>query len=101
MKMEMKKDELKPLDLEKLADEIIRVEYPTYEQTTILQMKNAIIRKKQLIKQILEQHIELAVKGILLDINTSLWLENKQKVRLTDLIIGWFPDVVENEEEKN
>ena len=89
-------NEPKPLNLEKLADEIIRVEYPTYEQTTIPQMKNAIMRKKQMIKQILEQHIKLAVEGALLDINTSLWLENKQKVRLIDLIIEWFPHIVEN-----
>lgn len=92
----MKMNEPKPLNLEKLADEIIRVEYPTYEQTTIPQMKNAIMRKKQIIKQILEQHIKLAVEGALLDINTSLWLENKQKVRLIDLIIEWFPHIVEN-----
>jgi len=47
----------KPLDLEKLADEIIRVEYPTYEQAPP-GLREAIIRKKQQIKQILERHIE-------------------------------------------
>ena len=46
----------KPLDLEKLADEIIRVEYPTYEQAPP-GLKEAIIRKKKLIKQILEVYI--------------------------------------------
>jgi len=50
----------KPLDLEKLADEVIRVEYPTYEQTAIPQMKNAIIRKKQQIKWILEHYLKSA-----------------------------------------
>ena len=45
------------LDLEGLADEIIRVEYPTYEQAP-QGLKEAIIRKKMLIKQILRRHIE-------------------------------------------
>jgi len=47
-----------PLDLEDLADEIIRVEYPTYEQATNPQMKNSIIREKQQIKFILEQRLK-------------------------------------------
>lgn len=44
------------LDLEELADEIIRVEYPTYEQAPP-GLKEAIIRKRKLIKQILEVYI--------------------------------------------
>jgi len=47
----------KELNLDALADEIIRVFYPTYEQA-IPGMKNAIIQKKQRIKQILEYHIK-------------------------------------------
>jgi len=43
----------KELNLDALADEIIRVIYPTYEQA-IPGMRNAIIQKKQRIKQILE-----------------------------------------------
>jgi len=48
------------LDLEKLADEIMRVEYPTYEQVPP-GLKEAIIRKKKLIKQILEVYINRTV----------------------------------------
>ena len=48
------------LDLEELADEIIRVEYPTYEQAPP-GLKGAIIRKKKLIKQILEVYINRTV----------------------------------------
>ena len=44
------------LDLEKLADRIIRVEYPTYERA-IPQLRNSIIRLKQQIKYILQQHL--------------------------------------------
>jgi len=47
----------KELDLDAIADEIIRVLYPTYEQA-IPGMKNAIIQKKHRIKQILEWHIK-------------------------------------------
>ena len=47
----------KPLDLEELADEIIRVEYPTYEQA-IPGLKEAIIRKKWQIKRVLERYIK-------------------------------------------
>ncbi len=47
----------KPLDLEELADEIIRVEYPTYEQA-IPGLREAIIRKKWRIKHILERYIK-------------------------------------------
>ena len=49
----------KELNLDALADEIIRVFYPTYEQA-IPGMRNAIIQKKQRIKQILEYHIKSA-----------------------------------------
>ena len=45
-------------ELDAIADEIIRVLYPTYEQTSIPGMKNAIIQKKQRIKQILERYIK-------------------------------------------
>ena len=47
----------KELNLDAIADEIIRVLYPTYEQA-IPGMKNAIIQKKQRIRQILEWHIK-------------------------------------------
>jgi len=42
-------------ELDAIADEIIRVLYPTYEQA-IPGMKNAIIRKRERIKQILKSH---------------------------------------------
>ena len=45
-------------ELDAIADKIIRVLYPTYEQTSIPGMKNAIIQKKQRIRQILEYHIK-------------------------------------------
>ncbi|RLC79251.1 MAG: hypothetical protein DRI61_08260 [Chloroflexi bacterium] len=45
-------------ELDAIADKIIRVLYPTYEQTSIPGMKNAIIQKKQRIKQILERYIK-------------------------------------------
>jgi len=45
------------MDLEKLADEIIRVGYPTYEQA-IPGLREAIIRKERQIKQILERYIK-------------------------------------------
>ena len=44
-------------ELDAIADKIIRVLYPTYEQA-IPGMKNAIIQKKQRIKQILERYIK-------------------------------------------
>jgi len=68
---------LQPLNLEELADEIIRMEYPTYEQTTIPQIKNSIIRKKQQIKFILEQRVKSAVQGYLryYDRPDKLWNE--------------------------
>jgi len=43
-------------ELDAIADEIIRVLYPTYEQTSIPGMRNAIIQKKQRIRHILEEH---------------------------------------------
>ena len=46
-----------PLDLDAIADEIVRVIYPTYEQA-IPGIRNAIIQKKQRIRQILEYHIK-------------------------------------------
>jgi len=46
----------KELNLDAIADEIIRVLYPTYEQTSIPGMKNAIIQKKQRIRHILEEY---------------------------------------------
>jgi len=52
-----RKVEMPKLDLEKLAGEIIRVEYPTYEQA-IPGLREAIIRKEQQIKQILERYIK-------------------------------------------
>ena len=45
----------KEVDLDAIADEIIRVIYPTYEHA-IPGMKNAIIQKKQRIRQILKSH---------------------------------------------
>jgi len=105
-------NEIKPLDLEVIADKIIRVEYPTYEQTTIPQMKNAIIRKKHLIKQILEQVIQSAVKGLLAEIDELIkWYEECRDkdyhiftakrdtaFRIKTKIKKWFPDVVKEEE---
>ena len=43
-------------ELDAIADEIIRVLYPTYEQTSIPGMKNAIIQKRERIRQILKSH---------------------------------------------
>ena len=57
---ERRKMSEKPLDLEELADEIIRVEYPTYEQAPP-GLREAIIRKKERIKQILEVYINQTV----------------------------------------
>ena len=95
-----------PLNLEALADKIIRVEYPTYEQTTIPQMKNAIIRKKQLIKQILEQVMQSVVQGLKEEIkHEKKAIESKAKyddyynglrngyIVATQLIKKWFPDI--------
>ena len=45
------------IDLEKLAGEIIRVEYPTYEQAPP-GLREAIIRKRGRIKHILERYIK-------------------------------------------
>jgi len=52
-------EDKKPLSIEELVDEIIRVEYPTYERA-IPGLREAIIRKKWLIKRILEQRIRQA-----------------------------------------
>jgi len=50
----------KPLNLEEMADEIIRVIYPTYDQISVIPLRNAIIRKKERMRLVLEQHIESA-----------------------------------------
>ena len=51
----------KPLDLEELADAIIRVEYPTYDSPyTPLPIRNSIIRLKERIKIVLEERIKSA-----------------------------------------
>jgi len=50
----------KTLDIKSVADEIIRVEYPTYERAAIPQMRNAIIRKRREVERILKQHIKSA-----------------------------------------
>jgi len=107
---------LQPLNLEELADEIIRMEYPTYEQTTIPQMKNSIIRKKQQIKFILEQRVKSAVLGLKKEIESKKIsiekLSNKEEVisdtkekfvsdfnfeidDILKLIKKWFKDVIE------
>jgi len=57
-----KEGKMPELDLEKLADEIIRVEYPTYEQA-IPGLREAIIRKKRKIKRVLERHIKQTEAG--------------------------------------
>jgi len=49
------------LNLDGIADEIIRVLFPTYEQA-IPGMRNAIIQKKRQIKEILRYHIESVCK---------------------------------------
>jgi len=93
----MLKTKPQPLDLEELADKIIRVEYPTYEQTTIPQMKNAIIRNKHLIKQILEQVMQSAVQGLKEDVGTwcfKKFTTTREYGELVDLIKKWFPDEV-------
>ena len=51
----------KVLNLEELADEIVRVEYPTYENAPS-GMREAIIRKKQRIKEILKQYLKCVCK---------------------------------------
>jgi len=77
------------LNIEELADEIIRMEYPTYEQTTIPQMKNSIIRKKQQIKFILEQRIKSACK---------FYLRYKDK---PELLKDAFPKLTKEIEQKD
>ena len=47
----------KTLDLEELADKIVRVEYPTYE-LAIPGVREAIARKKEKIKEVLKQYLE-------------------------------------------
>ena len=51
------------MDLEKLADEIIRVEYPTYERA-IPGLKEVIIRKMWRIKHILERYIKQTAEAV-------------------------------------
>jgi len=51
----------KVLNLEELADEILRIEYPTYENTP-LGMRNALIKKKRMIKEVLKQHLKCVCK---------------------------------------
>lgn len=111
-----RKTKPQPLDFEKLADEIIRVEYPTYEQTTIPQMKNAIIRNKHLIEQILKQRLKSAVQGLLEEIRKVAYDREFGKsvsdvvpvvypvVDLEDvirLIKKWLPDVLDDESKLN
>jgi len=82
---------LKPLDLEKLADEIIRVEYPAYEQATPL-MKNVILRRKHAIKIILEQYLKSVLQGFTNDVENLSY--RMTIVDIKNLIKKWFPDVV-------
>ena len=81
----------KSLDLEELADRIIRVEYPTYEQAVIPQLRNAIIRKKQQIKSILEQYLKSVVLGLLREIKLEQEVakhEHKNDVDRRDYFLG-------------
>lgn len=58
-------------EIDKLADKIIRVEYPTYEQA-IPPLRNAIIRKKQQIKLILEEYIKHKVHKLIREIEEEM-----------------------------
>ena len=96
----------KLLNLEEIADKIIRVEYPTYEETTVPPLKDAIIRKKQRIKEILEYYLESAIQGFRQELRVGLM--DKKDVQNTHddtlfvassfvrhLIKKWFPEVKE------
>ena len=41
--------------------------------------------------------VKSAVQGLLWDLNTALWLDGTQKVRLIDLVKEAFADVVDEE----
>jgi len=51
----------KTLDLEELADEIVRAEYPTYERA-IPGVREAIARKKERIKEVLRRYLEQVLR---------------------------------------
>ncbi len=71
----------KPLDLEELADELIRKEYPTYDSpNTPLPTRNNIIRLKERIRLELEQHIKSACEFY------REWWNNPK------ILIMWFED---------
>jgi len=86
----------KPLDLEELADAIIRVEYPTYDSPyTPLPIRNSIIRLKERIKIVLEERIKSACEFYKEWWNNPktfiIWYEDKRKVNgLIKFMEHWF-----------
>ena len=82
----------KELNLDALADEVIRVLYPTYEQA-IPGMKNAIIQKKQRIKQILEYHIKSACEFYLRYRDDPDLFEQEMPIykdAVSEIRAGWY-----------
>ena len=76
---------VKVLNLEELADEILRVEYPTYENAPS-GMRDAIVRKKRRIKEVLEQHLK-SVLGFYLKYESMPELLLKEHPELADVEI--------------
>jgi len=106
----------KPLDLEEIADELIRAEYKGhYEKLkTIEQLKGSIISRKFEIKQILGQYIKSATQGLLQEIDDKIYKIEEDMVwarEMHDVYLGrtagleetkklikkWFPNMIENE----
>ncbi|RLG10121.1 MAG: hypothetical protein DRN64_03225 [Thaumarchaeota archaeon] len=54
--IEMKRQ---PLNLEELADEIIRIEYPNYE-IYHPHLRASVLAKRERIKEIIQRHIKMA-----------------------------------------
>jgi len=77
-----------PLDLEEIADEIIRTEYKGhYEQLkTISQLKSSVNSRKFIIKRTLEQQIKSAVQGLKEDVEKHL-LDQEEYILLRSIHI--------------
>ena len=86
------------LDLEKLTDIIVKIEYPNVEKFSYLE-QGAIFLYRATVKKILQDHIKSATQGLLQDIEElSDWYPDYQDtlISISDvkkLIKKWFAGV--------
>ncbi|RKY01505.1 MAG: hypothetical protein DRP55_04180 [Spirochaetes bacterium] len=94
-----------PLNLEKLTDIIVALEYPNIKQFSHLE-QSAIYLYRETVKRLLREYFKSAVEGLLADIDELVdWDANYQDyvINLEDvrfLIKKWFPNIQEGENDK-